>query len=180
MSASYRNQSIAASNQIQAPKEEYPWVLKNRYVYRMVEAYMNSFMSGNLMRTAETEGWGHELRAYAIASATIQAKLIASFRNIGINHVLYGYGWDYSLGLHDKRKNDLMAELRKQAATGAIGVEVPNEAIQFWKEYQPHLYKVGAIRGGSVAPKIKMPVTDKAYFESKKPKQEPTNEAQAV
>jgi hypothetical protein len=111
-----------------------PWEEKDEAARKLAADYLQQFELSALMRQAKAEGWDGQLRLYAEGAARAQACLISGQRSFG--YLRIAYQWE-AQATHDaiaRRRGAFEEAVRRQAATGQLAVDVPNEAIECWQK----------------------------------------------
>lgn len=112
---------------------ETPLQKKAESARKMIGEYMKQFHQSHLFLKAISEKWDLPLEQYALDAASAQASIICGLRNWGYSFRAYQYRRNDSRELMEKRRREFEDYCRRQAATGHINVDVPNEAIEAWK-----------------------------------------------
>lgn len=111
----------------------HPWKQKDEAARTLAREFMKHFDHGILMQRAREEGYANDLSQYAWNMAQFQAAIIAGVKNKGYHWPVYKFHPNDSQNTIKARCYAFEDFCKKQAVTGDIAIEVPNEAIKAWK-----------------------------------------------
>lgn len=112
------------------PPQPNEWELRDKQIYQMAKAYLESFKFGMLWRQAEQGNWDIHLWRYVHAVASIQAEVITGAK-VGFNS---GILWGFTKIPDERAVREYMDEQRRLCADGRIDVRIPSERIEEFKK----------------------------------------------
>lgn len=112
------------------PKEEYPWVLREKRVKQLVSDYMGNFINSSVTYArARSGGYSLPLANYVHAVAKIQAQIIAGDKVGWDKAIIFGINYP----LPDEEKHQFFERQKQQAEMGFIDVAIPTGRIAEWE-----------------------------------------------